>query len=170
MYKLIRHITLVAITLSAIPYVSATDLTSKDHKYINETAEGLMAEIQLGKMAEQQAQDDRVKHFGKRMVEDHGKDLEALKQLASQKNVNLPDSPSHKQKKEADKLERLSGKAFDREYVTYEAKDHKKDVKDQGKEMKGTTDPDLKKFATSAHDTVVTHQKIVDNLQQKIAR
>ena len=104
------------------------------------------------------------------MVEDHGKDLQELKQLASQKNVTLPDSPNHGQKKEADKLEQLSGKAFDREYVKYEAKDHKKDVKDQGKEMKGTTDPDLKKFATAAHETVVTHRKIVDDLQAKIAR
>lgn len=170
MHKLIRHITLVVITLSAVPIVAAADLTSKDHKYFTETAEGLMAEIQLGEMAEKQGQDDRVKQFGKRMVQDHGKDLQELKQLANQKNVTLPDSPNHGQKKEADKLGRLSGKAFDREYVKYEAKDHKKDAKDQGKEMKETNDPDLKRFATAAHETVVTHQKIVDELQEKISK
>ena len=170
MHKLIRHITLVVITLSTVPIAAAADLTSKDHKYFTETAEGLMAEIQLGKMAEKQAWDDRVKQFGKRMVEDHGKDLQELKQLANQKNVTLPDSPSHGQKKEADKIRQLSGKAFDREYVKYEAKDHKKDVKDQGKEMKGTNDPDLKKFATATHETVVAHRKTVDDLQEKIAR
>ena len=170
MHKLISHVTLAAITLLSIPFAAAANLTSKDHKYFTETAEGLMAEIQLGKMAEKQAQDDRVKQFGKRMVEDHGKDLQELKQLANQKNVTLPDSPNHEQTREADKLEQLSGKAFDREYVKYEAMDHKKDVKDQGKEMKGATDPDLKKFATVAHETVVTHRKIVDDLQAKIAR
>lgn len=170
MPKLFRFTALTVAMLCVAPIVAAADLRSKDHKYFTETAEGLMAEIQLGEMAEKQAQDERVKQFGKRMVEDHGKDLRELKQLANQKNVTLPDAPNRGQRKEADKLGHLSGKAFDREYVKYEAKDHKKDVKDQGKEMKETGDPDLKKFATAAHETVLVHRKIVDELHTKIAR
>jgi putative membrane protein len=170
MPKLFSFTALTVAALCVAPIVTAADLSSKDHKYITETAEGLMAEIQLGEMAEKQAQDERVKQFGKRMVEDHGKDLRELKQLAAQKKVTLPDSPNGGRRKEADKLGHLSRKAFDREYVKYEAKDHKKDVKDQRKEMKGTADPDLKKFATAAHETVLAHRKIVDDLETKIAK
>jgi putative membrane protein len=170
MHKLFRSAALTVSALCVAPIVAAADLSSRDHKYFTETAEGLMAEIQLGELAEKQAQDDRVKQFGKRMVEDHGKDLHQLKQLAAQKNVTLPDAPDREQRKEADKLGHLSGKAFDREYVKYEAKDHKNDVKEQGKEMKETADPDLKKFATAAYETVLAHRKIVDQLQTKIAK
>jgi putative membrane protein len=79
----------------------------------------------------------------------------------------LPDSPNHEQQDEADKLGRLFGHAFDREYLQYEAKDHRKDVKEQGKEMKQTTDPDLKAFAAAAHRTVLAHRTLVDDLVSK---
>ena len=170
MPKLFSFTALTVAALCVAPIVTAADLSSEDHKYFTETAEGLMAELQLGEMAEKQAQDDRVKQFGKRMVKDHGKDLRQLKQLAAQKNATLPDSPNRAQRKEATKLGHLSGNAFDREYVKYEAKDHKKDVKDQGKEIKETADPDLKKFATAAHETVLAHRKLVDELQTMIAK
>jgi putative membrane protein len=170
MLKNFPFVALLTVAVSLAQIASAADISAKDRKYISETAQGLMAEIQMGGMAQKQAHDSRVKDFGKRMVDDHGKELQELKQLASQKNVTLPDAPNHEQKKESEKLSHLSGNAFDREYVKYEAKDHKKDVKDQGKEMKETADPDLKKFATSAHETVTDHRKIVDELQEKIGK
>ena len=104
------------------------------------------------------------------MVEDHGEDLSRLKQLAAQKNVTLPATPDRGQKKEAGKLARLSGAAFDKEYLDYEAKDLKNDVKEQGKEMNGTADPDLKKFTMAAYSTVSAHLQAVDHLQTSIAR
>jgi predicted outer membrane protein len=76
-------------------------------------------------MAEKRGQDDGGIRFGMRMVEDREKDLRDLKQLAKRRNSTLPDPPIRMQKKEADKLNHLSGTAFDREYPQYEAKDRK---------------------------------------------
>jgi putative membrane protein len=121
-------------------------------------------------MAQKQASDPRVKDFGRRMVADHGKELDELKQLASQKNVTLPDGPNKDQKAEAGKLAKLSGTAFDKEYVSYEIKDHKTDVKEHAEEMKETDDPDLKKFATAGHATVSTHKQIVQELHRHMAK
>ncbi|MBK4735860.1 DUF4142 domain-containing protein [Noviherbaspirillum pedocola] len=148
----------------------AADLSHHDKEYFKKTAEGLMAEVEMGKMAEKQAEDPGVKAFGKRMVDDHSKDLTELKQIASKKTVELPDAPSHKQKREADKLSKMTGKDFDREYVQYETKDHKEDIKDQAKEMKDTSDSDLKKFATAAHSTVTEHYKMVEDLHGKVGK
>ncbi len=154
--------------LSFIQVAAAADLSHKDKKCMTKTAHGLVSEVALGQMAQKSAADERVKQFGKRMVDDHGKDLENLKQLAGQKNVTLPGDMDHGQKKEYDKLSKLSGKDFDREYVKYEAKDHKEDVEDQGKEMKSTSDPDLKKFSTAALDTVSRHKEIIDDLHRAL--
>lgn len=169
MHKL--HALIVATAALSLAHLAgAAELNKKDSKYLHDTAQGLMSEVKLGDMAQKQAQDDRVKQFGKRMVGDHGKELDELKQLASQKNVTLPAAPNKDQSKEADKLSKLSNKAFDKEYVKYEAKDHKQDVKDQGKEMKQAADADVKKFAAASYKTVSMHKKVVDELHAQVGK
>jgi putative membrane protein len=146
----------------------AADLSKSDLKYMSESAQGLMSELKLGTMAEQRASDQGVKDFGKQMVADHGKDLQELQQLAKQKQVKLPETMSDEQTKEASKLEKLSGKDFDREYVKYELKDHKDDIKEQKEVMKKTRDPELKQFASKELETVTGHKKTVDALHARI--
>jgi putative membrane protein len=168
-----RTIRLLIAAAAALPLAhlaSAAELSKADQKYMSKTAQGLMSEVKMGEMAQKQGADEGVKDFGKRMVTDHGKELDQLKQLASDKKVTLPDSPNRAQSKEADKLAKLSGKDFDKEYVKYEVKDHKDDVKDQGKEMNKTSDPDLKKFATAGHDTVSQHKQMIDELHAKLGK
>ena len=146
----------------------AADLSKSDLKYMTESAHGLVSELKLGAMAEQRAGDEGVKNFGKQMVADHGKDLQGLQQLARQKQVKLPDTLNDDQSKEAAKLEKLSGKDFDREYVKYEVKDHKEDIKEQKELIKKTRDPELKQFASKELETVTGHKKTVDALQASI--
>lgn len=149
---------------------SASDLNKKDTKYLEKTAQGTMAEVKMGEMAQKQASDERVKQFGKRMVDDHGKDLQNVRDLASQKHVTLPDAPNKEQSKEADKLAKLSGAAFDKEYVKYEAKDHKDDVKENARTMKSAADPDVKKFASAEYQTVSAHKKTIDELNAQLGK
>lgn len=168
MSNVVVRLAAVAAALSLAHVAVASDLSRKDEKYMTKTAHGLISEVAMGEMAEKNAADERVKQFGKRMVDDHGKELADLKQLASQKKMALPDAMDHGQKKEFDKLGKLSGKDFDKEYVKYEAKDHKEDVEDQGKEMKVTSDPDLKKFATASYETVSKHKESIDALHRTL--
>lgn len=136
-----------------------------DVKYVTETAQGLMSELKLGALAQQRASDPRVKDFGKQMVTDHGKDLEELKALAAKKGIALPPTMDAGQRKEADKLGKLSGKDFDREYVKYETRDHRDDIKEQKEEADKTADPDLKAYAGKALATVTGHKEKIDALQ-----
>jgi putative membrane protein len=160
---------LMMLAAFAAPHASeAADLSKSDLKYTTESAQGLMSEVKLGALAEQRASDERVRHFGTQMVADHGKDLRELQGLAAQKQVRLPDTINDEQSKEAAKLEKLSGKDFDREYVKYEAKDHKEDIEEQKEAMKKTSDPDLKRFAGKELDTVTRHKRAVDALQARI--
>lgn len=154
--------------LAASPFTQATDLSGDDAKYITESAQGLMSELKLGDMAQQRASDQRVKAFGKQMVAEHGKDMQALTALAKQKQVRLPETMNADQRKEADKLAKLSGKAFDQEYVKYEVKDHREDIKEQQEEVNKTADADLKQFAGKELDTVTAHKKKIDALQAAI--
>jgi predicted outer membrane protein len=68
----------------------SSTLSEKDKAFMRKAAKGGMMEVAMGRLAEQKAQSDDVKSFGKRMVTDHGKANDELKSIAQQKNVQLP--------------------------------------------------------------------------------
>ena len=58
-----------------------------DQTFIKEAADGGLAEVELGQLAVEKSSNEEVKGFAQRMVEDHGKANENLKQLAARKGV-----------------------------------------------------------------------------------
>ncbi len=137
---------------------------SADTKFMKEAAEGGMAEVALGQLAVDKASSGDVKKFGQRMVDDHSKANDELKQLASQKNVELPQDLSVKDKATKTMLEKLSGEQFDQAYMKDMVKDHKKDVSDFRHESKTAQDPDVKKFASQTLPTLEDHLKQAESI------
>src|SRR5262245_8809767 len=84
-------------------------LSKSDYKFACEAASGGAMEVELGKIASEKATHPDVKKFGERMVTDHTKAGEKLKQIASSKGAMLPERPSAEQQKEIDRLKALSG-------------------------------------------------------------
>jgi len=76
-----------------------------------------LAEVQLGKMASEKASNSDVKAFGQMMVQDHTQANNELKQIASQLKVQPTTQLDQKHKDLSDKLSKLNGAAFDREYI-----------------------------------------------------
>jgi len=134
-----------------------SSLSSTDHKFIEDAARGGVGEVQLGQLAAQKAQSDEVKQFGQRMVSDHSKANDKLKQVATQKNINLPTEMDSSSKREYDKLQKLSGAQFDREYMKTMVSDHQKDIKEFQKEAKSGKDADVKAFADGTLPTLEDH-------------
>jgi putative membrane protein len=87
------------------------------HDFINTMAIAGMAEVQLGKVAAERAQDPDVKAFGQLMVKDHTEANDELKQAASQVGAQLPTQLDDKHRELADHLMKLQGGEFDREYM-----------------------------------------------------
>lgn len=135
-----------------------------DTKFMKEAAEGGMAEVALGQLAAEKASNSDVKKFGQRMVDDHSKANDELKQIASQKNVDLPQDLSAKDKATKAMLEKLSGEQFDRAYMKDMVKDHKKDVSDFRRESKSAQDPDVKQFVTKTLPTLEEHLKQAESI------
>jgi putative membrane protein len=110
-------------------------------------ADGGMEEVQMGKLANEKATNQRVKNFGQMMVDDHSKAGDELKSLASQKNVTLPASMSDDHQKDMDDLNKKKGKDFDKSYMKMMVSDHEKDISEFEKAAKNATDADLKAWA-----------------------
>ncbi len=135
-----------------------------DTNFMKAAAEGGMAEVDLGQLAVEKASSSDVKKFGQRMVDDHSKANDELKRLASQKNVDLPQNLSAKDKATKATLENLSGEQFDQAYMKDMVKDHKKDVSDFQRESRAAQDPDVKKFAAQTLPTLEDHLKLAESI------
>ena len=121
---------LSVLALVAMPAVAQANVSPADQSFMQKAAQGGMAEVQLGKLAEQNAQSPEVKAFGARMVRDHSKANDELKQVAAQQGVTLPSSPDAKDQATEQRLSQLHGAAFDKAYMHDMVQDHRKDVAD----------------------------------------
>jgi len=129
-----------------------------DAQFVTKAAQGNLAEVALGKLAAEKGQSDDVKKFGQKMVDDHSKAEQDLEGVASKNNWNVPKDVSAAQKAEQQRLEKLSGAAFDRASVQMMVKDHTKDVAEFKKEAASTSaNSDLKDFATRSYPTLEDH-------------
>ena len=132
--------------------------TPKQDKFWTEAAQGGMTEVELSNLALQKSQNEEVKKFAQMMVDDHTKANDELKALAQSKNVTLPTAITSKQMATKDKLNGLSGDAFDREYMKMMVKDHDKTVKLFQKQADKGIDADVKAFAAKTLPILQSHQ------------
>lgn len=143
----------------------STELSSSDRKFMEKAAHGGVAEVQMGQLAAKQGGSDQVKQFGQRMVDDHSKLNDQLKQIAATKGVSLPTDMDSSEKREHDKLAKLSGASFDREYMKAMVSDHKKDLSEFESKSKSAKDPDLKNFVTNGTSVIQQHYDLAKSTQ-----
>jgi putative membrane protein len=165
-----------AMTLTAVAQqdktASGTAMSSKksagttmaDTTFVKKAAQGGLAEVELGQLATQKATNEEVKKFGQRMVDDHSKANDQLKQVAEQEHINLPTQPSAKDKATKARLEKLSGEQFDRAYMADMVKDHRTDVAEFAHESKVGKDPAVKSFAEQTLPTLREHLKQAEQI------
>ncbi len=147
---------------------NATAVRMTDQAFVTSAAQANMAEIELGNVAETKASNDQVKTFAKRMVEDHQKALENLKTVAKNENITLPTTLDSKDQALKQRLDRLSGHAFDRAYMNAMIKDHRKDVAEFRAESRNAKNADIKEYASSTLPTLEEHLKLAESTDRAV--
>ena len=142
---------------------NGSGLTPADKKFVHDAAEGGLAEVD-GKLAAEKGSTEDVKKFGQRMVDDHSKANDELKQIASAKGVDLPTELSAKDKMLKTRLSKLNGQNFDKAYMENMVRDHKKDVSDFARESSAGGDTQVKEFAAKTLPTLKEHLKQAEGI------
>lgn len=158
----------LALVFSTGLAAAADKLSSSDQKFIKEAAEGGLMEVELGKLAADKASSEKVKQFGKKMEQEHGKVNQELQQLAASKSIDLPKKLEGKHKSTVDRLAKLSGDKFDREYIKTMIDDHKADVDKFQREADKASDADVKKFASKQLPTLKQHLELARSTGQQV--
>jgi putative membrane protein len=139
-----------------------------DSKFITKAAQGNMAEVKLGQLAQDKASNQAVKDFGKQMVDDHTKALDNLKKVASDDGVSMPSSINAKDQALYDRLSKLSGSDFDRQYMAAMVKDHETDVAEFRKESNSAKTANVKEYASTTLPTLEEHLTHAKDVNSKV--
>jgi len=163
--RIVLQLSILALVIGAISLGGAaraadttggSSLSEKDKTFMKKAAKGGMMEVAMGQVAEQKAQSEDVKSFGKRMVTDHSKANDELKSIASKKGFQLP-SKEHSVKWTSDKA-----------YMDAMVQDHEKDLAEFQEEANSGGDSDLKKFADNTAKMIQEHLDLAKETQGKL--
>lgn len=154
----------------ALQFASAADTemkaTASEKAFIMKAANGGMMEVETGKVAADKGGSDQVKDFGNRMVKDHSKADDQLKDVASKMGVTVPDKLDSMHQAKVDKLSGMSGAGFDKAYVNAMVMDHKKDIAEFEAADKTVKNEDLKKFIEDTIPVMKEHLTMIEKFDQ----
>lgn len=161
-------ISLLAIAGGSAAFGLGTASQPIDASFTKQAAMGGMAEIKMGHLAEQKGTNPTVKAFGKRMVTDHTKADDQLKQVAAKDKLMLPSGIDKDQQAMYSNLAGLSGAEFDKAYAQDMVTDHEQTMQVFQQELSSGANPDLKKFASDTLPTIQDHLKMAKQMQTTV--
>ena len=155
----------------AINSIAAAAPGAYDKQFLSKAADAGSTEIAASKVAQSKSSNAEVKKFADAMVTDHTKVADELKQLASSKQIEVSDQPGKKHQAQIDKLSRLEGQPFDKEYAaSIGVAAHKEAVKLFTDASQKASDPDIKAFATKTLPALQQHLDMANALQAALAK
>ncbi len=152
---------------SAAPAPSA-EPNSQDRLYVRLVGQGGLAEVGLARLAEGRAAHDGVRHFARRMDEEHGQGNAQLADAARQAGLEAPSRPSADQEAMRQRLQALDGPAFDAAYLDGQMAEHQKTVQLLLWELNSGQTPSLQRHAAASLPVVLDHLEQVQQLRAQL--
>jgi putative membrane protein len=149
-------------------YIDRFQTNVPDRLFAALAAQGGMAEVELGKLAQQKSRNNAVTAFAKRMVDDHGNSTAQLAELAKQAGLLLPTEPGPDQLEVRQRLSALNGAVFDVEYTRAQVTDHQKTVQLLLWVIASGENADLQRFASGTLPDVVHHLQLAQTLLSQL--
>lgn len=139
-----------------------------DSEYLVDIAEVNLAEIEIGKLAQQKSTNPEVKKFGKMLVDEHTKSAGEVSALAKSKNFTLPTSLTEEGQEEYKKLNEKSGLDFDKKFADMMIDGHEKAIEELQKAIKDAKDQDIKLWASNNIAPLTAHLEHAKLLKQEL--
>jgi putative membrane protein len=131
-----------------------------DKQFLRAAAEAGIGDVKLGMLAVEKGGPE-VKDLAQKMVDDHSAINRDMASVADAVGVMLPKKMNKDEEAEYQKLNGLSGKDFDTEYVTYIAKVHFQDLHAFHKEASVASDPELEAEVVKAMKIMHEHLGLI---------
>jgi putative membrane protein len=140
------------------------DIAQGDAAFVRAAGEAGLAEVKMGQVAQQNAENQAIKDFGQRLVTDHSKANEELAQIASQKGFQVPTVMGAKDEAMIQHLSSLNGAEFDKACGRHAVEAHQKAIRLFKTEAQSGQDAELKAFAQKTLPTLEEHLRMAKQL------
>lgn len=133
---------------SANSNTNTSQMSTADQHFVRTLAEEDHSEIDLARLAMKKSTNSKVQDYAnsKILAADPSMEQQA-RSIAQQDNEKIPNATNKMQKNEYDKLAKLSGTEFDKEYMKYEAWKQEKDLGSVRHEITSTNNQTVKDYA-----------------------
>jgi putative membrane protein len=124
-----RHLKFALVAgLAALGVAAQAGSQADEEAFIKEAVEGNLAEVRLGELALQRAEDPEVRKFGETLRQDHSAALKRATNIAKSLKVEAPTEPSGEANRHYDGLAQLSGSQFDAAFVSHMIVAHEAEI------------------------------------------
>lgn len=139
-------------------------VSSATKKFVNDAAITDIFEIQAGQLAQQKVKDAAYKDFAQMTISDHTKTTEELKGMAPKLGIELPQKLDQKHQALLDKLNTLSGAAFESAYRRDQIEGHQAAIAMFQRYARSGDNPEVKRFASQTLPTLHKHEQHAQSL------
>jgi putative membrane protein len=101
---------------------------SDEQAFVKEAVQGNIAEVRLGELAAQRAENADVRKFGETLRTDHRAALQRATELATSMQVEAPTEPTTEARGFYEGLSQLSGSQFDAAFVSHMVTAHEAEI------------------------------------------
>jgi putative membrane protein len=158
---------ILGVAAALIP-ATAKAATDDDKKFLATAAQSDQNEIALSTLASKKATNPAVKAFAEKMIEEHTKMTNSMKPFAESWGLTPPTGPDSDHQSALDKLNGLSGKDFDKEYMDDMVTDHGKALSAFTTEAKDTKDLKFRAAVVKGKTAVAAHKNMAYDLKKKL--
>lgn len=140
-----------------------------DSDFAKAAAEGGLAEIRFGTLAEDKASNKSVRGLAERIVTDHTDADKKLQTADSKDGLTIPTNLDAKDLATYKRLSDFSGAAFDRAYARDMVRDHQADIAMFKREANDGKDASIKSFAAQTLPTLEDHLKLAREALESVS-
>lgn len=138
------------------------------NEFLGQALQDSLAEIELCELALQQTENDEVKVFAQRMIDEHSKLGQEIEKLAGKSKIALPRDLRAEHESMKEELSALSGDDFDRKFVERVVREHEKDVKVFGHYAQEESDPGVKGLADRGMRMLSQHLDMARDISSRL--
>jgi putative membrane protein len=131
-----------------------------DMEFIRDALADNFLAIRMAELAQRKAQNREVRQYAEKAISDHTSMQNQWVTLGANNGITLKPGMGKRHKKKADRLEKLSGREFDRAYMTTEVQSHQDYVEYFSKEGRATHSSQVRNKA--ANDLRILERQLSD--------
>jgi putative membrane protein len=139
-----------------------------DSRFIREVTADNMLEASLGQLAERRAENSEIRQFAQRMVADHNKLQNDWMDMASRNGMAFRTGFGRHHRKKLEQLQKLSGREFDRAYMTLMVQNHRDYVNYFRKEGRAANSAPVRNLVSAGLPMLEQHWSMAKQIGVKV--